>query len=275
MNKSLVLIFKIIKVIIIIGLCFVIILPLYKMFIDSISIGSNYYLFPSAISLRNYEINLEHIINRNLLTNSLLLACLCGFGEVIFASISGYAFAILRGKFSNILFYLYLTTLFLPLEIMEVAYTYIFNNISFLGISLVGKWYGSIIFYFFGGGIKSGIFVYLFRSIYKNFDKELLEQSYIDGCSNLKSFFKVVLPNSMQAVIPTFLLAFIWVYNDTSFAKFFKVYYDDFELISVALASDRIRRGGTPTAFIMIFPLLMIYIITENYFFKPFKFDMS
>lgn len=275
MNKRLVSIFKIIKVIIIIGLCFVIILPLYKMFIDSINIGSNYYLFPSAISLRNYEINLEQIIDRNLLAHSLWLGCLCSLAEVVFASISGYAFAILRGKLSNILFYLYLTTLFLPLEIMEVAYTHIFNNIPFLGIRLIGKWYGSIIFYLFGGGIKSGIFVYLFRSIYKNFDKELLEQSYIDGCSNLKSFFRVVLPNSLQAVIPTFLLTFTWVYNDTSFAKFFKVYYEDFELISVALANNRVRRGGTPTAFIMIFPLLVIYIITENYYFRPFKFDMS
>ena len=114
----------------------------------------------------------------------------------------------------------------------------------------------------------------MFKSVYKNFDNELLEQSYIDGCSNIKTFFKVVLPNSLHAVIPTFLLTFIWVYNDTKMVNFFKIAYDDYELISVALANNRIRRGGTPTAFIMIFPLLVIYIITENYFFKPFKFDM-
>lgn len=274
MNKTLILIFKVIRLIVIIGLCFVIILPLYKMVIDSISNGVNYLVIPSGITLRSYEINIAQILDRHLLSHSLLLGCLCGVAEVIFASLSGYALVKLNGKVSNLIFYLYLTTLFLPLELMEVAYKYIFSNIPFLGIPLIGKKYSIIIFYLFGGGIKSGIFVYLFKSVYKNFDNELLEQSYIDGCSNIKTFFKVVLPNSLQVVIPTFLLTFIWVYNDTKMVNFFKIAYDDCELISVALANNRIRRGGTPTAFIMIFPLLVIYIITENYFFKPFKFDM-
>lgn len=274
MNKVLIKILKIVRVFILIGLCFIIILPLYKMFVDSVTLNKTL-LIPDGLSLRSYYINIDQIISRKLLYNSLKLSLVCAIIEVIFASISGYAFAKMTGKIGNIFFYLYLFTCLIPYEILEAGYKYLFLNYPIFGIPLIGKRYSIYVFYIFGGGIKSPIFVYLFRSLYKNLDNEIIEQGNIDGCGNIKTFFKLVLPNSMPAIIPTFLLAFIWVYNDTQMADMFKVKYDDFELISVALSNNLIRRGGVPTAFIMILPLLIIYVCVERKFFEPFKLDIT
>ena len=56
MNKTLILIFKVIRLIVIIGLCFVIILPLYKMFIDSINFGEMH-VFPYSRRPRTVAYN--------------------------------------------------------------------------------------------------------------------------------------------------------------------------------------------------------------------------
>lgn len=261
------------RTIILIGMCFIIILPLYRMFVASISSASRAFLVPEGISFSSYERMFDKIVSQHLLSNSLFLATACGIIQVIFSSLAGFAFAKLTGKIGNIIFYIYLLTLFLPLSALRIAYNHIFVNIPFLGIKLFGNKFSIIIYYMFGGGIKSAIFVYLFRSLYKNMDNEIIEQSMIDGSSIIKTFFKIILPNSFSAIIPTFLLSFIWVYNNTELPNFFKLSYDNFQVISTAIFANRI--GGTSSSFIIMIPLLIIYGFIQEKFFVPFKFDIS
>lgn len=272
-NKILIKCAEIFRTIILIGMCFIIILPLYQMFVSSISGSSRAFLVPENISFRSYEQVINKIKTEHLLFNSLVLATSCGIVEVIFSSLAGFAFAKLIGKAGNILFYIYLTTLLLPVNTLRVAYQHLFVNIPFFGIKLFGNKFSIIIYYMFGGGIKSAIFVYLFRSLYRNMDNEIIEQSLIDGSSTIKTFFKIILPNSMSAIIPTFLLTFIWVYNDTELPNFFNLSYDNFSQISTAIFARRM--GGTSTSFVIMIPLLVIYGFVQEKFFVPFKFDIS
>jgi len=58
--------------------------------------------------------------------------------------------------------------------------------------------------------------VYVVGSVWERLDGNLIEASYVDGCRDLQTFFKVELPLLLPSIISSFLLAFI--YSFTSFA---------------------------------------------------------
>ena len=259
---------QIVKIIFIISLTFVILLPLYKMFIDSINYHqtNDYFLFPNGITLNNYIKVIGQLIEEDLLINSLTLATICSLIQVMFSAIMGYSFAKLCNKsvLGNIIFWAYMLTLLIPHENMRIAYRYLFLEHPLFGINLFGNKYSIYILYLFGMGIKSPIFVYLFRNYFKNINEEIFEQSRLDGCGNIKSFFHIALPLSMPAIIPTFFLSFVWIYNDSYFVDFFEMSYVDFNVISRNLIRGRMRGGATPTGFIMLIPILILFIIVER-----------
>ena len=66
----------------------------------------------------------------------------------------------------------------------------------------------------FAQGIKSGLFIYLFRQAYKGLPKELEDAAYLDGCGPVKAFSTIMFPNSSAILLVTFVLSFIWYWND-------------------------------------------------------------
>jgi len=58
--------------------------------------------------------------------------------------------------------------------------------------------------------------VYIVGSVWERFDGDLIDASYVDGCKDFQTFFKVELPLLSPSIIASFLLSFI--YSFTSFA---------------------------------------------------------
>lgn len=66
----------------------------------------------------------------------------------------------------------------------------------------------------FAMGIRSGLVIFIFRQFFRGMPKELEEAAYIDGCSFVRTFFQVMLPNSKASIVTTFLLSIVWYWND-------------------------------------------------------------
>lgn len=271
---------KLLRSFILIGLTFVILLPLYKMFVDSINSYSSYdyYLVPNGITFRNYIKVIEQFMEEGVLLNSWTLALGCAIIQVMFSSFVGYGFMKLEKShkiMGRIIFYAYLVSLFVPHENMRVGYKYLLTEFPFFGIQMFSNKYAIFIMYIFGSGIKSPIFVYLFRAYYLNFNNEILEQARIDGCGPMKEYFKIILPLSLTVIIPTFFLAFAWIYNDGYFVDFFGLEYNEFNVIARNIYHGRARGGVTSTAFAMMLPVLLMYVLVERCLIKPEVLDVS
>lgn len=271
---------KILRGFLLIGLTFVILLPLYKMFVDSINLRASYdyYFIPNGITFNNYIRVFEQFINEGVLLNSWTLSLGCALIQVMFSSIVGYGFMKLEksNKFmGKVIFCAYLICLFIPHENMRVGYKYLLVEHPLFGIQMFGNKYAIFIMYLFGAGIKSPIFVYLFRAYYLNFNSEILEQARIDGCGPIKEYFKIILPLSLPVIIPTFFLAFAWIYNDGYFVDFFGLEYNKFNVIARNIYHGRARGGVTSTAFAMMLPVLLMYILVERNLIKPEVLDYS
>ena len=66
----------------------------------------------------------------------------------------------------------------------------------------------------FSLGIRSGIIIFMFRQFFRGMPAVLEEAAYIDGLSFRSTFFKIMLPNAKSAMVTSFLLSFVWYWND-------------------------------------------------------------
>lgn len=58
----------------------------------------------------------------------------------------------------------------------------------------------------------------LMRSVLSGFPKELLDAAQIDGCSELRSFWHIVLPLIRGALVSVALVGFLWVWSELFYA---------------------------------------------------------
>lgn len=141
--------------------------------------------------------------------NTLLLSAVCSLASVAVCSLSGYGLARFKFKGSNALFALMLFTIVVPQQFFIMP-TYL----NFAEIGIVDSYWAIILPAVFGAGIRSGLYVYIFRQFFKGMPRELEEASYIDGCGYVKTFLRIMLPSSISAFVTCFLFSFVWNWND-------------------------------------------------------------
>lgn len=228
---------------ILVGLCFVILSPI----IEKVSFAlrhpadlSNQQVIwiPETWSFMNIEIafkfltlmkdnsyvNIPFIYNISTFFNSISLSFITAVIQVMATAIAGYSFARLKFKGNDILFYLVILTLIVPLESLETARKLFFNATPFFGIELIMNSLSIYIMSAFGMGLRSAIFIYIFRQFFRGVPIELEESAEIDGAGVIRTFWSVMLPNARGAIVTVALFAFVWQYNDLYWAELYKVH---------------------------------------------------
>ena len=169
------------------------------------------------------------------------------------AALAGYAFAKLRFKGMNILFFLALLTFIIPTRALMLPQFVLFRNFDVFGIialirgeplNLLGSPAAMFMMAGMGMGIAGGLFIYIFRQFFRGLPKELEEAAYVDGAGVLRTFFTIVLPMAKPAFMTVGTLSFIWTYNDNHFPSLFNPHGQ--YLRSRLATIGRLDTGTTP-----------------------------
>ena len=214
---------KLIRTFILIGLCFVILAPIVQKlsiaFRDPSDISNPQVAWiPESFSIVNFQIAWELLEYGSSFWNTLILSTVVMLIQIIATAVAGYSFARLKFKGSNLLFYLVIFTLVVPNETLHISRNLFLTNYPFFGIKLVGNMFSMYILAAFGQGIRSAIFIFLFRQFFKNLQIELEESAQVDGAGVIRTFWSVMLPNARGAIVTVGLFAFVWQWNDLYFA---------------------------------------------------------
>ncbi len=214
-------IINILKYILLFGLCFVILYPLFLQLAVAFRAPSDVnnpaiLWIPGEFSVKNFEVAMVALKYWQALKNSLILACGVTFLQLASTALAGYAFARLKFKGSGILFGLALFTIVVPQTVISLPLLR-----SLTEMKMVGKPITLFLMAGLGMGIKSGIFIYLFRQFFRGIPVELEDAAYIDGANPFQVFFKIMLPNAKGAIITVALLSFVWQWNDYYFTTLF------------------------------------------------------
>lgn len=199
---------KIIYIMQVIVLAFIIIISLYPfvfMFLTSLTqkrIMSAAFDF-KTMDLRNYA-NL--LSNFNLLIyvkNSLIVVVCACFFNVVIASLSGYAFAKKQFPLKEMIFWIYLATLMMPGQVILVPIFTIMKDFQLLNT------YPALFLV-----ILDAFGVFLMRQFMTSIPNELLESAHIDGCGEIRTFTRIILPLSRPVIISLVVFTFITSWND-------------------------------------------------------------
>lgn len=284
--------FTLVRSILLIGLCFVILFPTIQQILMALRAPSDVnnpavIWIPENWSIMNIKIASIVLDYRHAVFNSFKLSAISMILQIGSTALAGYAFSRLRFKGSNIIFLLVILTIVIPPQALSLA-----QYLYFRDLGLIGKEGSIYLMSGLGMGIRSGIFIYIFRSFFRGLPKELEESAMIDGAGVFRTFWSVMLPNARGALVTVGLFAFVWQWNDAYFVKIFEVSTQDFPLLTMRLinAAENMYAalfytGGlnligqdvwenpvflalisNVSALLMMLPLLIMYLFVQKQF---------
>lgn len=172
------------------------------------------------------------------------------------------AFAIGIGKIKGRTFYLlfFLMAMTLPVESLVYPLYYLFKQIglynSRLGVIIVTA------------ALHTAFGTYLLTSVFRSFNKDLLESARLDGCNKLQLLFKIVVPLNMPTLSVLFVFFFIWTWNDFFLPLIFLISNAN-QTVPIAMALARGERGMVITtqsaaAFLGVVPALLFFVLFQR-----------
>ncbi len=217
------------------GLCFVILFPTIQQISMALRAPEDVnnpavVWIPLHWSLMNLKIAAVVLDYKSALLNTLKLSLISMFLQIVSTSLAGYAFARLKFRGSNILFIFVVLTIIIPPQALSLQ-----QYLYFKDLGLIGNELSIYLMSGLGMGIRSGIFIYIFRQFFRGLPKELEESAQIDGAGVFRTFWNVMLPNARGALITVGLFAFVWAWNDAYYVKIFEVSTADFPLLTMRL----------------------------------------
>lgn len=138
--------------------------------------------------------------------NSFVIALTATFGTLISSAFVAFALQRLQFRGKKLLFTLVLSTMMLPAQILMIPQFMWYRHLNW-----VGTYFPMILPYFFA---IQGFFVYLIMNFIGGIPKDLDESAKIDGCSYYGTFFRIILPLIVPALVTSAIFSFIWRWDD-------------------------------------------------------------
>src|SRR5690554_176756 len=162
------------------------------------------YIWPEQVSLNNYSLAIERGDLFVGLTNSLIHTISFTGLSLFFALIVGYVLAKKQFKGKKIVEILLLSTMMIPGEINMIP--------NYLLVQTLG-WTDSLLAIILPGMINVfGIF--LIRQYMNTIPDAVLEAAEIDGASEMRKIFTIVLPMSKPIIVTYIILTFTSTWNE-------------------------------------------------------------
>ncbi|MGD0266339.1 MAG: carbohydrate ABC transporter permease [Candidatus Methylomirabilota bacterium] len=116
------------------------------------------------------------------------------------------------------------------------------------------------------------ITIYLLRAFFAQIPQELEEAARLDGCTDWTMFWRVMFPIALPAVATTFILDFIYFWNEFLYAVVF-ITSQEIRTLPLAiqfLVSDQYQDIGMLATGLMIatLPILVMYLFLSEWFVK-------
>lgn len=160
-------------------------------------------LLPSHPTLENFKQALVKVPLLRFVVNSFIAAGLITIGQIISCSLAAFSFSFLNYKGKDVLFMLVMATMMIPGEA-----TIISNYLTVSRWNWLDSYQVLIVPY-----LTSAMGIFLFRQFYKSFPISLYESAKIDGCSNLRFIFRILLPLTKSAIGAMAVYTFINAWN--------------------------------------------------------------
>jgi raffinose/stachyose/melibiose transport system permease protein len=198
------------------------------------------------------------------LKSSVIVAVAVVASASLLSILAGYAFGLMRFRGSQLLFYVFLLGLMVPMEAMIVPLYYDFRD---LGLT---DTYWGLILPQVGTSVAFGTF--WMRAFFRGVPPSLVEAARIDGASSWFTLWRVLLPLARPAVLTMTVLLFMWTWNEFLLAL---VMVSDEGLRTAPLGLSFFQGRNTSDltllaagSVIVATPVIVLYVFLQRHFIR-------
>lgn len=259
---------RILLLIVLVVLAFVMVFPMVATFLDSFMPGwevSQYTaenatnksikLIPSEVTLEQYN----HALIQNsaywdYFWNSVLLTVSIVIGQVIISVLAAYAFTVMKNRWKEGLFFLYIVVMLLPFQVTLVPAYLAADALGLINSHL------SIIL----PGIFSTFGVFLVRQHMEQIPKSNIEAAQMDGAGHMRVFLHIMLPLSKTSVVALAILCFIDNWNMVEQPMIFLSDTNKWPLSLYFTYFNQFIEMAFAAAVVYMLPMLLIFMNGEK-----------
>ncbi len=238
-------VFKIFRLVLLLGVSFVIIYPYISKIADSFKTFGDFqdptvFYVSRTPTLEQYKYIIKEGRYWLALLNTFWLSASTALAQTLACALVGYGLAKFKFKGRNIIFVIVIVTMMLPQELLQEPMRNFFwrmgvdkyNPIgrALKAIGLMGDdpgWgtnsvTGLIPHYLLsitGFGFRNGLYIFLLRQFFMGVPDELEESAYMDGCTTFRTFFRIIIPLAIPMLVTVFIFAFSWQWTDDFYVE--------------------------------------------------------
>ncbi len=187
-------------------------LPLIAVFLTSLrSAGDittgNYWGWPTSINfIANYSSIFENTPLGQYLFNSFRVSIPTVIGAVALSCMTGFALAVYRFRLNLLVFFMFIAGNFVPFQILMVPV----RDLT-LQLGVYNTTTGLALFHI---AFQTGFCTLFMRNFIKALPQELIDAARVEGVSEIRIFWYVVLPLMKPAIAALSVLIFTFIWND-------------------------------------------------------------
>jgi multiple sugar transport system permease protein len=218
----------------------------------------NLKLIPDWVSFEQYyKVLIVTPIYLNLFWNSVYMVVLIIAGQVIVGALAAYAFAKLRFRGRDRMFFIYLIAMLMPFQVTLVPNYIIADQFGLLNSA------SAIIL----PGIFGAFGVFMLRQFMLSIPNAFVEAACIDGAGHWRIFFQIIVPLIKPGVAALVVLLFVDYWNmveqpliflDDSFRQPLSVY--------LSVVQQEARGVGFAASVFYMLPMVLLFLYAESYF---------
>ena len=249
----------------------VVLFPFYWMIISSLKSLNEYNLavptlFPKKILFHNYAKAFSTANLGRLFLNTVFVGVVSTLLSLVITVLSAFAFARLEFKGKNTMFAALLATMMIPGELFTITNYATVNSFGWMNT------YTVLIVPF----LVSVFYIYLLRQNFMQIPNELYLAAKVDGTSDLKYLWKVMIPLSLPTLISITILKMMGAWNSYVWPRLV-ANEDAYLLITNGLrGADFTEKGSDMINYpvqmaavaIVSFPLFLVFIFLRKYIMK-------
>ncbi|GIL12345.1 MAG: ABC transporter permease [Chloroflexota bacterium] len=228
---------------------------------DEISIHG-FWSVPQQFTLSNFNEAWNQARVSRYLGNSFIITIPALIGMLFLSSLSAYALARYKFKLNLPIYFMFVAGTMLPFQILLLPVFRLTNALNLYNTHLA-----LIIIH---TAFQMGFCTFVLRNFMRTVPGEIFDAARVDGASEFRMFWQIMIPLSLPAMAALATLEFTWVFNDYLWAIIL-LQDDTLKPVTAGLATLRGQFNTnwpviTAGALIATLPTLIVFIFLQRYF---------
>jgi ABC-type glycerol-3-phosphate transport system permease component len=229
-------------------------------------------LIPNPIAWRNYVEIFEVVPVMLFLRNTMIVVVCAEFGSLVVCSMVAYGFARIPFPGRNVMFALLLSSMMLPGVVTLIPFFIMFDRLGWINTFLpliVPRFLGHNAFY-----------IFLMRQFFQGIPEDLSDAARMDGASELRIWWQIVLPISTPVLAAVAIFTFQSIWNQFLHPLVYLGGNPNLWTLALGLNSLKGMEGDIPMtqyemafSILMIIPMIAVFAVGQKYFIQGVAFS--